>query len=299
MKTIAPDLQAHLQSGVTTLCYCWRLTRRDGAILGFTEHDRDVIAEGTTFVASSGFTASQMAQGLGLSVDNLEATGALSSAGITDADILAGRYDDAAVELFWVNWETPTQTILLARGNLGEIRREGVAFSAELRSLAHRLDQTIGQTYERTCSATLGDARCGVNLGRNAFRAGVTAVSPTTTRQLVVQDLTGFASDWFTGGTLTFDSGTNAAIVFEVKAHRRTAGVDILELWLPPPFPIAAGDAGRVVAGCRKTLATCISKFNNVVNFRGYPHIPGVDAVTRYGVQGALAQTGGSIFGSR
>ena len=298
MKTVPAALQAHLSGGVTTLCYCWRLTRRDGTVLGFTEHDRDVVAAGTTFLASTGFTASQIEQGLGLSVDNLAATGALSSAGITDADILAGRYDDAAIDLLWVNWEEPGQAILLASGNLGEVKREGVAFSAELRSLAHRLDQKIGQTYERTCSARLGDARCTIDLNQSAFQSSINVVTPTTSRQIVVTDLTSFASDWFTGGTLTFGSGANRAIPFEVKSHRRTAGIDILELWLPPPFPVAAGDAGQAVAGCRKNLATCQSKFNNVANFRGFPHIPGVDVVTRYGVQGALAQSGGSIFGN-
>ena len=140
-------------------------------MLGFTEHDRDIVAAGTTFLASTGFTASQIEQGLGLSVDNLAATGALSSAGITDADILAGRYDDAAVDLFWVNWEEPGQAILLASGNLGEVKREGVAFSAELRSLAHRLDQKIGQTFERTCSARLGDPRCAIDLSQSAFQS--------------------------------------------------------------------------------------------------------------------------------
>ena len=298
MKAIPPALQAHLTGGVTTLCYCWRVTRQDGTVLGFTEHDRDITAEGTSFSADSGFTASQIQQGLGLSVDNLNAAGALSSPGLSDADILAGRYDDAAVEVFWVNWADPTQAILIASGNLGEIKREGVAFSAELRSLAHRLDQKIGQTYERTCSAVLGDPRCKVDLSQPAYRGTITASAATTSRQIVAAGLSGFASDWFTDGTLTFSTGANRAIPFEIKAHRRTAGVDILELWLPPPFPIAAGDRGTAVAGCRKTLAICRSKFNNVANFRGFPHIPGVDVVTRYGVEGALGQTGGSIFGN-
>ena len=188
--------------------------------------------------------------------------------------------------------------MLLSRGNLGEVRREGLAFSAELRSLAHRLNQKIGSTYSRTCEAALGDTRCGVDLTRAAMRAGFTAAGGGTGRVMAASGLSGYASDWFTGGTLTFAGGANAAIPFEVKSHRRTSGIDQLELWLPPPFPIAAGDAGTVVAGCRKTLAVCRSKFDNVANFRGFPHIPGTDAVTRYGVQGALGATGGSLFGA-
>ncbi len=296
MKALPPALQARLSGGVTTLCYCWRVTRHDGTVMGFTEHDRDVTAAGTTFQAGSGFTASRIEQSLGLAVDNMAAAGALSSAGLSEADILAGRYDDAAVDLYWVDWSDPATFVLISSGNLGEVKREGLAFSAELRALAHRLNQKIGSTYSRQCEARLGDARCKVDLAQPQFRAAVTLASGGTGRVLVAAGLSGYASDWFTDGTIVFASGANAAILFEVKSHRRTSGIDQLELWLPPPFPAAVGDAGTVVAGCRKTLAVCRSKFNNVANFRGFPHIPGADAVTRYGVQGALAATGGSLF---
>ena len=297
MKTLPPALQARLASGVTTLAYCWRVTRADGVVLGFTEHDRDLAADGTAFRAGTGFSASRLEQSLGLSIDNVAAAGALSSDGITEADILAGRYDDAAVDLLWVDWTDPTVFLLLASGNLGEVKREGLAFSAELRSLAHRLNQTIGSTYSRTCEAQLGDARCKVDLTQATLRAGFTAAGATTARTIVASGLSAFASDWFTAGTLTFAAGANAGIAVEVKSHRRTSGIDQLELWLPLPFPVAAGDAGTVVAGCRRTLAVCGSKFANVANFRGFPHIPGADVVTRYGVQGALGAAGGSLFG--
>ncbi|MCW6510989.1 DUF2163 domain-containing protein [Lichenifustis flavocetrariae] len=298
MKTLPPAMTAALASGITTFVYCWRITRHDGAVLGFTEHDRDLTYAGTTFSASSGFTASQIEQSLGLSVDNMDAQGALSSAAITDADILAGRYDDAAVELFWVDWSDPSQGITVAAGNLGEIKRQGVAFSAEFRSIANRLNQKIGQTYERTCSATLGDSRCAIDLTAAAYRGTAIAQTAGLTAQIVVGGLSGYGKDWFSGGTLAFTAGANAGLTFEIKAHLRTAGADILELWLPAPFAVALGDTATVTAGCRKTFAVCRSKFDNHVNFRGFPLIPGTDVVTRYGVQGALGESGGSIYGT-
>ena len=298
MKVLPPALQARLSGGVTTLCYCWRVTRHDGVIMGFTEHDRDVVAAGTTFSAGTGFSASRLEQSLGLSIDNVEAAGALSSAGISEADILAGHYDDAAVDLYWVDWTDPMTFVLLTSGNVGEIRREGLAFSAELRSFAHRLNQKIGSTYSRQCQASLGDARCTIDLTQAQYRATVTVTTGGAGRVLVVAGLSSFASDWFTDGTLTLNGGADAGLVFEVKAHRKTSGIDQLELWLPPPFPIATGVTGTVVAGCRKTFAVCSSKFDNVANFRGFPQIPGTDAVTRYGVEGALGADGGSLFGA-
>jgi uncharacterized phage protein (TIGR02218 family) len=298
MKSLPPALADHLASGTTTMAYCWRLTRHDGTVLGFTEHDRDITYGGTTFAASSGFTATQIAQGLGLSVDNLEAQGALSSAAITEGDILAGRYDDATVELFWVNWASPEQGVTVAAGNVGEIKRQGLAFSAEFRSVANRLNQKIGLTYERTCSARLGDNRCKVDLSDPAYRGLCTVETGGTTGRIVIGGLAAFAADTFSGGTLAFTAGLNAGLVFEVKAHFRTSGADILELWTPTPFAVVVGDTATATAGCRKTFAVCRSKFNNHVNFRGFPLIPGTDVVTRYGAEGALGESGGSIFGN-
>ena len=298
MKSLPAAMAAALASGVTTFAYCWRITRHDGTVLGFTEHDHDLVYAGTAYAAATGFTASQIEQSLGLSVDNMNAAGALSSAAITDADILAGRYDDAAVDLFWVNWADPSMGITVAAGNLGEVKRQGVAFSAEFRSIANRLNQKIGQTYERTCSAKLGDGRCKVDLASAAYCATATAETAGATAQIVMAGLSGYARDWFSAGTLRFTAGQNNGLNFEIKSHLRTAGVDLIELWMPTPFPVAVGDSATATAGCRKSFAICKSKFGNQVNFRGYPHVPGTDAVTRYGVQGAFGQSGGSIFGN-
>ena len=159
MKSVPAALQTSLSSGATTMAYCWRVTRPDGQVLGFTEHDRDLVYAGTTFAAGSGFTASQIQQSLDLTIDNMNAAGALSSADLTEADILAGRYDDAIVELFWVDWADTSQGLTIAAGNLGEVTRAGLAFSAEFRSIANRLNQKIGTTCERFCAAKLGDSR--------------------------------------------------------------------------------------------------------------------------------------------
>ncbi len=297
MKTVPSALAAHLSTGATTLAYCWRVTRTDGTVLGFTEHDNDLLYAGTVFSASSGFTASQIQQSIDLGIDNLNAAGALSSADLTEVDILAGRYDDATVELFWVNWADPSQGITIAAGNLGEVARQGLAFSAEFRSIANRLNQKIGTTCERFCSARLGDERCKVDLTLPAYRAEATVGTAGRVSEILVTGLAGFAADWFTFGRIIFETGANAAVTLDIKAHLRTSGVDILQLWTPTPFALALGDTATVLTGCRKSLTVCRGKFGNVPNFRGYPHIPGTDVVTRYAVQGALGQTGGSLFG--
>lgn len=170
MKAIPPALQAHLETGATTLAWCWRLTRRDGVRLGFTDHDRTIVFDGTVFEASAGFTASEMKESIGLSFDNLEVTSALQSDRLSEPDLASGLFDDAAVEIFRVNWQNPEQRVLMRSGSLGEVKRGGGAFSAEVRGLAHYLQQPKGRLYQYTCDADLGDARCGVDASLPLYR---------------------------------------------------------------------------------------------------------------------------------
>ena len=136
------------------------MTRIDGTVLGFTEHDADLVHAGVTYRASSDFTASKLEQSLGLSIDNMESTGALSSAAITEADILAGRYDGASVDLYWVNWADPTMGVTIASGKLGEWKRQGVTFQAEFSASGNRLDRQLDRMFGRVCDAQPTDARC-------------------------------------------------------------------------------------------------------------------------------------------
>ena len=162
MKILSPGLQEHLDSGATTLCWCWRLTRDDGLTQGFTDHDRTLQFEGTDFEAASGFTATEIASAIGLSADNLETQGALKSDAISAEDLAAGLYDDAKIEIFRVNWQNPAQRVLMHSGSLGEVRRGETFFAAEIRGLAHYLQQPKGRVVQYGCDAEVGDARCGL-----------------------------------------------------------------------------------------------------------------------------------------
>ncbi len=176
MKNLSPALQAHLDDGTTTLSWCWRISRADGVALGFTDHDRALAFDGTEFEPESGFAASEIRSGSDLAVDAQDASGVLTSDRITETDILDGRWDNAAVELWRVNWADTSQRVLLRRGAVGQIRRGRMAFVAEVRSLAHLLGQTVGRTFQAGCYARLGDARCRINL-ENAVYSGTDVVT--------------------------------------------------------------------------------------------------------------------------
>lgn len=282
MKPLPPALQAHLDSGTTTLAWAWRVTRTDGVSFGFTDHDRALVFDSTSFEPESGFAASEIRACTDLAVDAQEAEGVLSSDRITEADILDGRWDMAGVELWRVNWADPSQRVLMRRGAIGEMRRGRMAFVAEMRSLAHILDQPQGRVYQGTCDAALGDMRCGVDLDDPAYRGSGAVDALIRDRSFTASGIDSFTPGWFAFGSLEWTGGDNAGRSDEVALHERAAGVVTLTLIEAPVRAIAPGDTFTIRAGCDKRMETCGAKFANIANFRGFPHIPGQDAVLRY-----------------
>ncbi len=282
MKSLSPELQAHLDGGTTTLSWCWRISRADGVTLGFTDHDAVVAFDGTVFEPESGFAASEVRSGSDLSVDAQDAEGVLTSDRITETDIVDGRWDAAEVELWRVNWADTSQRVLLRRGAVGQIRRGRMAFVAEVRSLAHVLGQTVGRTFQASCDAALGDARCRIDLESATYKGSGVVTDLLRDRAFMASGLSAFAAGWFASGTITWTSGTNAGRITEVLAHDLAGSIATLTLLEAPVRDIAAGDSFIARAGCDKRMATCGTKFVNTANFRGFPNIPGQDAVLRY-----------------
>ena len=282
MKVLAAGLQDHLDSGTTTLCWCWRLTRSDGLVLGFSDHDKALMFDGTDFEASSGFNASEIKDSVGLNVDNLDVSGALKSNSLNDDDLVAGYFDDASVEIFRVNWADVSQRVLMRTGNLGEIKRDEFGFTAEIRGLSHYLQQPMGRVVQFSCDADLGDSRCGVDLDNTAFKGTAIVTDVIDDRLIKVSGLGAYSTDWFTRGLVNWTVGANSGQLREVKRHA-VSGTDVeIELWQAVALPMVIGDQFEVTAGCDKQFSTCREKYSNGVNFRGFPNIPGNDFITSY-----------------
>ncbi|GHE00321.1 gene transfer agent protein [Defluviimonas sp. 20V17] len=273
-------LTARLQQGAAALCRCWAVQRTDGTVFGFTDHDRDLAFDGIDFRADSGMSARALTQSTGLSVDNTEALGALSDSAVTEADIVAGRFDGAEVRAWLVDWTDVAARQMLFRGQIGELTRSGGAFTAELRGLTEALNQPQGRVYQAGCSAVLGDAACKVDLAAPGYVSDRPAERVEEGRIFHFADFTGFDDRWFEKGRLEVLSGAAKGLVAVVKNDRLSAAGRAIELWESLPVPVAAGDLLRITAGCDKRAETCRLKFHNLLNFRGFPDIPGEDWLT-------------------
>ena len=296
MRTLDIGFRAHVESGATTLCHCWRITRADGTVLGFTDHDQMLGFEATDFVPAHGLDGGEVAQKLGPQTDTSEVVGILHSAAIAEDDILLGRYDGALVETWRVNWREPGQRHLLGKSTIGEIVREDGLFRAELRSGQHALNQSGGRLYQALCDAHLGDARCGVDLEVPALRAEASVIEARDRYRLVVGGAAAFDEGWFGFGRAQWMSGRRSGIIDQIVSHARSGGVDAFGFAAPVGDWVEPGDTFTAYAGCDRRFATCGEKFSNTLNFRGFPHIPGNDFMLRYPRQGDRLD-GGKLVG--
>lgn len=282
MREIPAALTAHLGQTATTTCHAWRLTRTDGVVLGFTEHDHDLEFAGTEFSAATGFRASEVETGLGLEADAASVAGAFSAAAISTDDLALSRYDGARVETYLLNWQSPDDHVLLSTRELGEVRSAGEAFTVELRSLAARLDQPQGRLYGRRCDADLGDGRCTRDISAPPFTLSATIVEVTDEMTLVVSGLDGRPAGWFGNGRIRFLTGLLAGLDSDIASHAGEAGAARLALWTPLARLPLPGDELAVSAGCDKAFETCSAKFANALNFQGFSHLPGSDFAYGY-----------------
>lgn len=287
-------LYAHLKTGCTTVCHLWRVERSDGLVIGFTDHDTEITLDGVSYRADTGLTAQALQQTTGLSVDNTEAVGALSSLAVSEQDIAAGRYDRADVTAWLVNWQDYSQRLCLFRGHFGEIVRGDGTFKVELRGLTDGLNQPQGRTFQRTCGAILGDSKCRVDLSLPAF-FHEEVLAQAATGEVILTGAGQFAENWFALGTVDVLTGAAAGLRAVIKTDVMQSGLRRLTLWESFPAAVAVGDLVRVRAGCDRMVNTCRAKFANLLNFRGFPHIPGDDWVTAYPVS-STRNTGGSRY---
>lgn len=273
------ELAAHLGSGLTTVCHAWAITRKDGAVFAFTDHDLPLRFDGYEFRPDTGLSALALAQSTGLSVDNSEALGALSDASLHEDEIEQGRFDGADVRGWLVNWADTAQHWLNFRGTLGELTRAGGGFRAELRGLTEGLNRPVGRVYQKPCSAVLGDGNCRFNLAQESYTHTLALAAVEGGRRFVWQDFPGFDAEWFARGRLEVLDGPAQGVWGTIKSDRTTDAMRVIELWEPLRGSVPPGRQVRLVAGCDKRVETCRLKFNNFDNYQGFPDLPGEDWV--------------------
>lgn len=270
---MTPSMQAKLKSGLITLCRVWRITCTDGSVLRFTDHDSAITADALVFDSSAlAFSAIEFSEGLEPS--NFEVTGIFDDAGINIAGYLTGKYSMAKVEIGFADWADPLEPILLLLvGTIGEFKRDRLGFTCQIVGISRLINRSNAEATTPMCRARLGDARCKVPMALRTISTTITAVA--SQREFTVLAVS--AINYLQYGICEFTSGPNIGRKIEIKAQLTGTGI---ELYLPMPFAVSVGDVVNLTAGCNLLLSTCHDQYNNVVNFRGEPYLPGADSMT-------------------
>ncbi len=265
--------RAFLDTELGTVATFWRIMRRDGVALGFTTHDRALWFAGVLHRAAPGMVPGAIRRTAGLRSDDAEVRGVLSHDAIRSDELRAGRYDDAAIVIGAVDWETRAH-IDLYHGTLGSLVEEDNAFAAELRSSKMVLERDYVPRTSPTCRVKFCGPGCNLSAARHSLEVEVLSVDPT---QNAVRVPAVNAQDYVHGGLRWID-GPHVGLRFGIVGH---VG-DSLILDTPICANTAPGTRAILGEGCDHTIATCTARFGNAANFRGEPFLPGNDLLTRY-----------------
>lgn len=292
--TARQGLLDHLAGGQTRVARAFKVTRADGVVMGFTDHDRDLEFDGVIFRAGTGLDAGALSAETGLSVDNGSVLGALRADAIRDADVARGLYDGASLEAWLVQWDAPQNRMRVFAGHLGEITYGQGAFSAELRGLSEALNQPRGRIYARQCGAVLGDRACGVDLSQPPFGIELRPVARDAAGLIfAASDLQDLPPAAFVQGNLRVLAGELIGNVAIVKSDTIIGSSRIITLWQDLPDLGAELPLMRLSVGCDKAWTTCRDRFDNLVNFQGFPDLPADDFIVSYPTR-AADRSGGS-----
>ena len=263
-----------LSAPVVPLAWCWRIERCDGVVLGLTTHDRMLTINGLAYRPEPGIRPSAIGQRAGPGGDSFDVSGALSSSTLAASDLALGRWNGARLLLLAVDWQHPeARHLVVADGRLGGVSLQGGQFVAEL---AGRDTVLLGAAVPETsaeCRAELGDRACRVALAAHRRVVRVEAVAAND----VVVDAPLVAGD-FAFGRWRWIDGAARGLTCAIIDNRS----DRLTLAALPGGIDVTGLRAEIVAGCDKRAATCSARFANIANFRGEPHLPGIDLLTRF-----------------
>lgn len=271
MKNFTPAMKAALADPTIVISVCWRITRVDGFVLRLTDLDQPITVLGQLYIPNGSTERTAITFTDGISADNVDIRGIFDSDLITEEDLTLGLYNYARIEVLGVFVDRPDlRPWEILRGRLGETEVERGTYQVKLNSLAHAFRAAVGETTTPICRTVFGDARCKVNLLDHRLTGTITEVVDSRTFKVSVA-ITNPSKYRF--GTFRMTSGVANGQQCEI----RSATSDTITIYLPLRNAPAVGDAVQIDAGCDYTRETCKNVYNNLINMRAEPDLPGQD----------------------
>ena len=284
MKTLMPEMLVHIAQENTTLALCWSMILTDESEFYYTDSDKAIEFGGHTYQPYAAVVPSATSTTSNLAVDNMEVQLAWDGDLATETEIRGGRFDFATMNIFFVNFEDPDGmgSIPILKGKLGELVIEDNLVKIDVRGMTQYLQQRMGELYSVGCQATFGDARCKADASQGIYTKAFTVATVNGThpkRTFTILEILGDADGYYTGGHVAWTGGSNQNTKMDIKVYFESG--QQVELYEPLIRDIQVGDTGNIIVGCDKKYETCKLKFDNMINFRGFPHLTGVTKMLR------------------
>ncbi len=233
-----------------------------------TDFDRNLYIDNITYTSDQIFSYSNIESFNSLNADNFQIK--LSINHFNNKNFLHGLYNDAFITIFRTNYnDINKEKILLKSGRIKKIKITDNQITAEIKSISEKNKQLVNNKFSPSCRAQFCDELCKLKEVDFLYAGQVTEI--VTENKKFVDISLSKPKNYFKYGILTFTNGENANLKQDVKYNHKHE----IELTLTTPNKIKPGDQYNIIAGCDKLASTCTNKFNNIINFRGEPHLPG------------------------
>lgn len=247
----------------------------------YTSYNIPITLSGNTFLAAPNapvITRGRIRTVAGLEVDTLDVTlGCAQNFTTLPGLAAAGYFDGATLKIERVFMSTPGVTtdgsVVLFTGSVSAALPSSTAVRLVVKATLEKLSvQMPRNLFQTACSHVLYDPGCALVKATYTVAGVVGAVSSVTS----FRSNLGQATDYFRLGTGIFTSGALVGVPFSVKSFANTNGVvGVAQALTAAP---ANGDTFTIAPGCDKSSALCVSRFNNLAHYRGFPWIPSPEA---------------------
>ena len=276
MLSVSNALKTELENG--RVARFLKITLADNTTITLTSFDSDLVADddGLTYESIPYLETSSVYSTADGTIDNQKIFSNWLEDKIDLDMIYAGEYDDAEIQIGWIGYDQASpERMVLFNGLVGEISFDDTGANIEGMGITTRLESSVGRSYTAKDPFTFGDARWQLNAGSFTKTGAVDYILSQRYKFKVTGDVTSEVDGYYSYGLLTWTSGLNAGVQSEVKVHTVAGGTigTSFELLFPTPYTITIGDTFSTVAGYDGSIDQCKNKFNNVVNFGGFPHI--------------------------
>ena len=148
-------------SSVTEYAICWHIKLKNGEEIGFTDHDNDIKTDKFEYLSKALIRYNAIQKSVDMLKDFNEISGVIEHDLIKEKDILKGKFDNALLSIYLVNYKDLKQPeYLLKQGYISSIKCSNNQLYADISPITEKLNSNITKSFSPYCRAKFCDEKC-------------------------------------------------------------------------------------------------------------------------------------------